>query len=173
VKNGPLQSIEKDLKKIAMISEQLRDENFRFRRFIKERMDDRKLDLIVKDLYHKIASEIDCQACGNCCQVSFPTLTKTDVNRLAKALGLKSAQFQEQFIKLEDGDMVLKAEPCPFLNDKRCSHYEARPTACKSYPHLHKSGFSQRSFFVLENFGVCPIVFNVVQRLKNIIWRYR
>lgn len=38
---------------------------------------------------------------------------------------------------------------------------------CISYPHLHKKDFTSRLIGVIENCSVCPIVFNVYERLKE------
>jgi Fe-S-cluster containining protein len=157
-----------DLSKIAAAAEDLQEENFRFRRFVKDRIGGRRLDKLVKEIHAEVAAKIDCTQCGNCCRKSSPTLSKQDVGRMATAMGLATKAFSESFLAVdEDGDTVFNAKPCPLLDGKRCSQYEGRPEACRSYPHLHKSGFGGRTLFVMGNFGVCPIVFNVVQRLKG------
>ncbi|MBW1737720.1 MAG: hypothetical protein JRJ69_09220 [Deltaproteobacteria bacterium] len=51
-----------------------------------------------------------------------------------------------------------------------CSHYELRPEACRSFPHLHKEEFVSRLMGVIQNYAVCPIIFNVYERLKNELW---
>jgi hypothetical protein len=66
----------------------------------------------------------------------------------------------------EEGDMHFKDLPCPFLIDKKCSVYDSRPDDCRSYPHLHKNEFLSRLFGVIDNYSICPIVFNVYEELK-------
>jgi Fe-S-cluster containining protein len=62
--------------------------------------------------------------------------------------------------------MILKGKPCKFLRNKKCTIYSSRPFDCRSYPHLHKKDFTFRLFAVLNNYSVCPIVFNVYEELK-------
>jgi hypothetical protein len=48
--------------------------------------------------------------------------------------------------------------------------YEDRPQACRDFPYLHTKGFRGRSLTALANATMCPIVFNVWQRLKQRLW---
>jgi Fe-S-cluster containining protein len=166
--------LETDLNRIANAAKALDHENLQFRQFIRHKMSASRLDKLVKEILADIASKIDCTKCGNCCRESFPTLTKADTSRLAKSAGIATTEFFATYLKRDDdGDTIFRAKPCPLLVDNKCSHYEARPEACRSYPHLHKSGFAGRSIGVIANFEVCPIVFNVVQKLKLVVWGHR
>jgi Fe-S-cluster containining protein len=60
--------------------------------------------------------------------------------------------------------------PCPFLIDNKCSNYTHRPGYCKSFLHLDKEYFSSRLMGVIESYSISPIVFNVYERLKKILW---
>jgi Fe-S-cluster containining protein len=53
------------------------------------------------------------------------------------------------------------------LDQNQCRVYEHRPKACRSYPHLHKKDFVSRLVGVLWNYSICPMVFNVFERLKD------
>ena len=48
----------------------------------------------------------------------------------------------------------------------RCRVYAHRPDTCRSYPHLDKEGFVFHLAQTVSNCAVCPIVFNVMERLK-------
>jgi Fe-S-cluster containining protein len=63
-------------------------------------------------------------------------------------------------------------KPCPFLEGNLCSNYDHRPGDCRSFPHLHKHDFIFRLWNVADNCAVCPIVFNVYERLK-IVFAFR
>ncbi|KPA10890.1 Fe-S-cluster oxidoreductase, partial [Candidatus Magnetomorum sp. HK-1] len=64
-------------------------------------------------------------------------------------------------------DFFPKTTPCPFLKNNNCSIYGYQPDSCRYYPHLHKDEFAARTIGVIENYEVCPIVFNVFERLKK------
>lgn len=162
--------MELDLTKIKYIAKEKEDENWDFRKFLKGYLDMEveELDSIVHKLHKKISAEIDCTACGNCCREIQVGVGKKDVEKLSKSLGVTSDQFISKYVeKTEDGDIVIKQVPCPFLRGNKCSHYDSRPEACASYPHLHKKDFVFRLFGVLDNYSVCPIVFNVYEALKD------
>jgi len=63
---------------------------------------------------------------------------------------------------------------CVFLGDDgACKVYEARPECCRAYPGLDSGGVRGRLCFVVENCGVCPIVFSVYEELKRLFGRQR
>jgi Fe-S-cluster containining protein len=159
--------METDLTKIKNQAKEKEDENWRFRTFLKI-YDDTNLDSIVHKLLEQVSKAIDCTSCGNCCREVQPILNNRDINKLAKSLNIKPDQFITDYVKKdEDGDNVLKQIPCPFLSDNKCTQYDSRPNDCASYPHLHKQEFVFRLIGVINNYSVCPIVFNVYEALKE------
>ena len=126
-----------------------------------------KMDLEVHRLHHKWSERIDCLACGNCCRSLGPRLIDKDVERLSKALRIKTSAVIDHYLKVdEDGDMVFKSMPCPFLGpDNYCSVYEARPKACREYPHTDRKKFVQIYKLSVKNAETCPIVFEVLEEL--------
>jgi Fe-S-cluster containining protein len=67
----------------------------------------------------------------------------------------------------EDGDSIMAATPCPFLGpDRLCAVYEARPRACRAYPHT-ETDFSKHLGLHVGNLPVCPAVWMVVERLTE------
>jgi hypothetical protein len=75
-------------------------------------------------------------------------------------------QFRADHVREEAGELLFARTPCPLLDGTRCSVYRDRPKDCRAYPHLHKKQMTTRLLGVLENARVCPIVFNVLERLK-------
>ncbi|MEI6275382.1 MAG: YkgJ family cysteine cluster protein [Prolixibacteraceae bacterium] len=146
----------------------VRDENERFFKRLKKKIPG-NLDEIVHDLHDEAFSNFDCLTCANCCSSISPMITDKDVERLAKPLKLKPSQVIEQYMHLdEDHDYVFNTAPCPFLMaDNYCSVYEYRPKACREYPHTNRRRFSQLLNLTLKNCEVCPIVFAVVEGLKE------
>ena len=158
--------METDLIKIKNLSKEREDENWYFRTFLKG-YDIKQLDSIVHELFKQVSETIDCTSCGNCCKEMQPSLKKKDIDKLSKSLNIKPDQFVTKYVnKDEDGGRILNQLPCPFLKDNKCTQYDSRPVDCASYPHLHKNDFVFRLIGVVNNYSICPIVFNVYEALK-------
>ena len=148
----------------------MEEENWQFRSFLKGYdITVENLDVIVHQLYKDVSSNINCCSCANCCKTILPSLSKQDVKRLAKELKTSNSQLIKQYLKPseEKDNFTFKTTPCPFLAENKCTVYSARPEDCRSYPHLQKKEFVFRLIRVIENCSVCPIVFNVVELLKE------
>jgi hypothetical protein len=164
--------METNLKKIERTSKLKEDENWEFRAFLKGYdIPLEALDSIVHELFDYVSSEIDCTKCGNCCKKVRPLLKKNDIKKLSDNCGISIAEFKKQFLKKTDEeDYTFRMLPCPFLEDNICSQYKYRPKDCRSYPHLHKKDFVFRLIGVINNYSICPIVFNVYELFKERIW---
>ena len=159
--------MESDLEKIEKYAKEKEDENRMFRLFLKG-YDNDDLDGIVNDLFRQVSAAIDCTACANCCKKIPPHLNLKDIFKLSETLEITPERFISDYVyKNEGGDLVMKRMPCPFLNENKCAHYDSRPADCASYPHLHKNDFVFRLIGVLQNYSICPIVFNVYEALKH------
>ncbi len=130
---------------------------------------DKSLNHQADELHEAVFEEIDCLDCANCCNSIPPIVNETDVRRAAKFLGMKAADFKEDYVRTdEDGDLVLNQSPCPFLmEDNACSIYEGRPKACKEYPHTDNHQFIKNLKLHLLNSFYCPAVFHILERLKK------
>ncbi len=161
-------NIIRDLTLIANLATEREEENYDFRSFLKGK-DDKKVDAIVHRLNEDISAQIDCTQCGNCCRSLMITLEKADTTRLSKHLGITKEDFEKKFVEksAEDQTNIFNKIPCHFLDENKCTVYEARPNDCREFPHLHKPGFTSRLFSVIDNYGRCPIVFNVFEALKK------
>ncbi len=127
------------------------------------------LDDIVHNLHYEAFEEIDCLKCANCCKSISPIITYKDIERIAKHLRQKPSVIIEQYFVIdEDDDYVFKKTPCPFLmDDNMCLIYESRPKACKEYPHTDRKRFYQILNITLKNIEVCPVVYKVVEGIKQ------
>lgn len=146
------------------------EENKAFQMFVSLEvpLSDRQLNAVVQDTTAQVWQDIDCQSCANCCRARYPTFTRAEVQRIATHLGttlevLRQTHFTSD---AETGKYTLKALPCPFLDGNRCSIYAVRPAVCADYPHLHKN-FRARLWQNLDNTDTCPIVYQVIERLKE------
>ena len=48
-----------------------------------------------------------------------------------------------------------------------CGVYEDRPADCSDYPHLFKPEFISRTLMMVDRTFTCPIVYEVMEELKN------
>ena len=84
---------------------------------------------------------------------------------------MKPGEFTDNYLKIdEDEDYIFQSMPCPFLGvDKYCSVYENRPGACRDYPHTDNISFKKYTSEMLENTLICPGVFLVFEKMKDLI----
>jgi len=128
-----------------------------------------ELDDTAAELHEEVFAQTNCLNCANCCKTTGPLFTQRDMDRIAKHLGIKTGQFIEKYLYMdEDGDFVLKQVPCSFLGaDNYCSIYEVRPQACSEYPHTDRKNFHQILDLTLKNTFICPAAYEVVERMKK------
>lgn len=88
------------------------------------------------------------------------------------AAEFKSRYLQEVKADVDKATYQFREMPCPFLLNNRCSNYQNRPGQCRAYPYLHKKDFTSRLLGVIDNYSICPIVFNVLELLKSNFRRY-
>ena len=142
-------------------------ENDRFRLFVQERNNE-LIDQLVSQLNEKIASRISCTDCGNCCKSLMIVISDAEADTLSEHLQQSRALFDAQYLeKGSDGLMIMSRMPCHFLRDNKCTVYEHRFEGCKEFPALHLPNFKRRMFTIFMHYERCPIIFNVVEELKN------
>ncbi len=126
-----------------------------------------QVGFVINDLHEEVFKEIDCLECANCCKTTPPLITNQDINRISKFLRIKTSDFIDDYLKIdEDNDYVFKVTPCVFLDtDNYCSIYEVRPKACREYPHTDSRKISLN--LMKKNLEICPAVFEIVERLDK------
>lgn len=171
--------IEKDLEKIKKTAKIKEEENFKFRSYLKNiDIRAREIDSIVHNIYDEVIKQIDCTKCANCCNTKKPSLDEKDIKRFVSSLDIKKEDFRKKYLEEIESDTNKKLYefnllPCPFLKNNLCTNYDNRPKDCQSFPHLHKKNFTTRLLEVIDNYEICPIVFNVYEELKIKLWRKR
>lgn len=130
-----------------------------------------KMDSVVLDLHNEVMSKTNCLHCANCCRSLGPLITNKDIDQIAKALRIKSADVIATYLKIdEDGDFVFINMPCPFLlEDNYCSIYEHRPKACREYPHTDRPKFYRIFNLTIKNAYTCPVAYEVLEKLKLVL----
>ncbi len=156
-----------NLDEIKFFADQREHENDRFRFFLKNG-NGKKIDIIVHRLNDTIAPQIDCTACGNCCKSLMINVTAEEANSLSAHLQTTVTDLKEKYLEESaEGQMVINRIPCHFLTGTKCSIYEHRFEGCREFPYLDKDNFTNRLFGIMMYYSVCPIIFNVVETLKN------
>ena len=95
-------------------------------------------------------------------------ISDSEADNLSTHLGQSRKTFDEQYLeKGSNGLMIMNRMPCHFLSDNKCTVYEHRFEGCKEFPALHLPNFKNRLFTTFMHYERCPIIFNVVERLKD------
>jgi Fe-S-cluster containining protein len=159
-----------DLPYIERTSKANEQENLEFRAYVRADLDlsDYRLHGIVRQETQDVWGHIDCRNCANCCKTRHPVFSRTEVQRIAEFLGMTPAELRAHYLEVDSevAKYITRQLPCPFLKDNLCSIYDVRPSVCAGYPHLHRN-FRNRLWQTIDNAETCPIVFNVLERLKG------
>lgn len=159
--------LQTDLAAIGNFAAAQEAENDAFRGFLQSH-DSAEIDALVAGLDAEITPLINCTDCGNCCKSLMINVEEQEADKLASHLNLSRGEFENRFIeKGFGGRMLVSAIPCHFLEGNKCSVYEHRFAGCREFPALHLPGFKQRAFTTFMHYERCPIIFNVVERLKD------
>jgi len=158
--------IQTDLVYIAAQADLKFSENENFRDYLRNGEFD--LDTMVIALNAVIEPQIDCTQCGNCCRSLMINVTPAEATQLAGRLGQSLEMVKKTFLEESTGgQLVINTIPCHFLDNNKCSIYSDRFTDCRAFPNLDKPGFAQRIFATLMHYGRCPIIYNVMEELKQ------
>ena len=123
----------------------------------------------MQELHDEEFSRTNCLECANCCKTTGPLFTNKDIERLSRHFKMKPGNFTEEYLRRdEDGDLVLKSVPCPFLGeDNYCMVYDVRPKACREFPHTDRKDFHKISNITIKNTAVFPAAYNIVEEMKR------
>jgi len=156
-----------DLAILQSLAKDKEQENDRFREFVKER-DGNEVDELVKELDAFVSPTINCTECGNCCKSLMVCLNENEADNLSNHLQQSRKDFDEKYLeKGSNGMMIMNQMPCHFLSDNKCTIYEYRFEGCKEFPALHLPNFKRRLFTTFMHYDRCPIIFNVVEQMKE------
>ena len=160
-----------DLVQIRRQGEQNREENLRFRKWIKSH------NYVERQFRHaaeEVHSAIDCRECAECCRVGDVPLAERDIDKLARFLRISPHKFRLEYtVEDEENGIILKRDPktgCVFLSGNECTVYEARPGNCDRFPHLLRGSGSieSRMWEFVDRATYCPIVFNWLEKVKSL-----
>lgn len=164
-----MQLVETDLEKILFKTTNDEKTNDRFSDFL-TKLDSTALDEEIIRLEKIIAPQINCTSCGNCCKSLMVNINETEANVVADFLQKNRTEFNKLFVeKSEGGKMLINTIPCHFLSNNVCTIYEVRFESCREFPALHLPNFQKRLFTVFMHYARCPIIFNVMEELKEVV----
>lgn len=156
-----------DLAFIEAYAVEKQAENDQFRSFLATH-DDEEIDAVVHELDKEISPQVSCTDCGNCCKSLMVNINESEADNLSEHLQISRENFDNKYLeKGSNGLMILNCIPCHFLSDNKCTVYEYRFEGCKEFPALHLPHFKRRAFTTFMHYDRCPIIFNVVERLKQ------
>jgi uncharacterized protein len=159
-----------DLVQIRFLGDKKRNENERFRRFMKSNSHS---DRTLRRIAEEVEEQIDCTQCANCCRVASAVINDRDIERLAKYLRIPRAKFLAEYTMLseEEGRILrrTKATGCIFLDGNLCTVYDARPETCQRFPHLVRGqgSLASRMWEFTDRACYCPIVYNSLEAFKD------
>jgi uncharacterized protein len=162
-----------DLVQIRLLGEKKREENSRFRRFLKSRDHRDHSDRMLRRMAEEIQDQIDCTQCANCCRVATTTVSERDISRLARYLRISESKFIGEYASEsdEEGRILRRSEAtgCVFLSGNYCTVYDARPDTCQRFPHLVRGNGSiaSRMWQFIDRATYCPIVYNSLEAFKQ------
>ncbi len=156
-----------DLEQFRLKSKQQSRDNQAFYKKLAQRPPGH-LDELFHEAHDEVFAHTDCLECANCCKTTSPIFYNRDIDRAAKAVGLRPGDFMDKYLRIdEDKDYVLKSSPCPFLGpDNYCSIYDDRPTACREYPHTDRRKMHQILPLTYQNTLVCPAVLEITEMIR-------
>ncbi len=153
-------------------AKRMENENLKFRAFLKNHADAGELDRQFLKLHHELFSGYDCCKCNNCCRAYRTVLTEDEIDSIAALIGVARQEFVKQHLVQGSGGYELKA-PCPFLEaDGKCRIQERKPAECKGFPYTDQPERMESLLGVIAFAEKCPVVFEIIERLK-VIYRFR
>jgi uncharacterized protein len=162
-----------DLAEIRRRTESQEADNLDFRRHVKARHLPIGPFLI---LANEIETRTDCASCANCCRHTIVDVTAEDIFAIAGYLGMTVDQVTRMYTDPDEANpsgTVLRNrdDACVFLDGNLCIIYEARPIACRDFPHigLHSRTVGGRLSSLWRRAAICPIVYNALEAYKKLV----
>lgn len=158
-------------RKVKFQAEKKENENMAFRSYLKANADEEELDKQFLQLHQELFAEYDCSKCRNCCKAYHGVIPEADIERDAEYLSITKEQFMQFFLKpqLTEGGYQTLHKPCDFLSEetRECRLGECEPENCKKYPYTDQPERLHSLYGVLEVVSVCPVAFEIFERLKK------
>jgi len=162
-----------DLVEIRRLGESKSSENLNFRRYLTAHH-------VPLEPFQELATEIqhhiDCTACANCCRHSIVTVGQSEIEAIASHLRIQPEEVIRQYTTADPDSHTTRQlqsteDGCIFLDGNLCTIYEARPKACRDFPHVTPGSHSlgSRISSICRWASLCPIVYNALEGFKHAV----
>jgi uncharacterized protein len=162
-------------KEVKRASNRLENKNIKFRTYLKCHADEKTLDRQFLELHNELFSDYDCSQCCNCCKEYRGSFEEgeEEIAVAANHMKLTLEEFKGRYTEEVNGKYQANKCPCTFLNEEmECILGDAKPESCKKFPYTDQPERLFSLYGVLEFAGVCPVVFEILERLKK-IYKFR
>jgi len=161
-----------DLAEVARLGTAKAAENLVFRRYLSaHHCGDKRFQILASE----VQRHVDCTACANCCRHSVVSVTHSEVDRIASYLAAAPETVVRLYTDPDAGAPALRilknsGNACVFLDGNLCTIYEARPKACRDFPHVAIGSHSLGSRAASHDHwaALCPIIFNALESYKHL-----
>jgi uncharacterized protein len=161
-----------DLKEVFRLGTAKAAENLDFRRYLLTHHCAGKPFQILASEVQRL---VDCTGCTNCCRCSVVPVRKPEIENIASELGAPAAEVTRLYTVPDPGApgsrILLTLEAgCVFLDGNLCMIYDARPKACREFPHVAVGSHSlgSRPSSLARWAALCPIIYNALERHKRL-----
>lgn len=159
--------------KVKEAFKRVENENYAFRAYLKNHADMDELDQQFFKLHNEMFLNYDCSKCRNCCKEYSACFEEHELEQVAAYLKMKETEFRDKYIKENFGEFQLNARPCCFLKeDGGCQIEVCKPASCRDYPFTDKPERLFSLYSILDSASICPVVFEMLERLKQ-IYRFK
>jgi Fe-S-cluster containining protein len=161
-----------DLAEVFRLGTAKTEENLAFRRHLSAR---HAADKPFQILASEVQQQVDCTACANCCRHSVVPVSKAEIEKIARFLDVSQETITRVYTVPDPDDpasrlLLNSGEACVFLDGNLCMIYEARPKACRDFPHVtvgtHSLGGRPAS--LARWAALCPIIYNALEHYKHL-----
>ena len=158
-------------RKLSFYSKKNEAQNQRFRSWLKVHADPKDLDHRFFQLHQELFSSYDCNRCRNCCKQYYGSVPERDIGVDAATLGMSVIDFitrylQDQMDEVEQAYST-KNKPCDFLQeDGSCLLGDNKPENCRKYPFTDQPDRMGSLLSFLDTISVCPVAYEIWERLK-------
>jgi Fe-S-cluster containining protein len=160
-----------DLAEVFRLGTAKATENVAFRRYISaHHYPDKPFQILAAE----VQRHVDCTTCANCCRCSVVSIDKREIERIASHLKMTPEEVARLYTVPDPEAPALRrlassTDGCIFLDGNLCAIYEARPKACRDFPHVavgtHSLGGRPPS--LARWAALCPIIFNALESYKH------